>query len=134
MWLWISLLLVVAALVFVLSIWIVLTLFAGVFKKNKTAPYVSSFNKELILMKEKLVLEKGKKIVDLGCGDGKALRFFAQNYGLKGVGYDINIFAILLGNILNWWFGYRGRVSLEKKDFMEVDLSSFDYIYVYLLP
>ncbi|HCY20392.1 TPA: hypothetical protein DIC40_00675 [Patescibacteria group bacterium] len=34
-------------------------------------------------MKENLHLEKGKKLVDLGCGDGKALRFFVKTFGIQ---------------------------------------------------
>lgn len=85
-------------------------------------------------MKENLHLEKGKKLVDLGCGDGKALRFFVKTFGIQWFWYDINIFAITLGKAFNRWFGFRKSVFLEKKNFMNVDLSTFDYIYVYLLP
>jgi len=106
----------------------------GMFRKDKAAPYVSSFNKEIRLMKETLHLIKGKSMVDLGCGDGKALRFFAKEFGIHGVGYDINIYAIILGSILNRWLGFRDSVQIYKKNFLKVDLSKFDYIYVYLLP
>ncbi len=113
-------------MVFYLLLWL--------FRKTKAAPYVSSFNKEIDLMKQNLHLHKSKKIVDLGCGDGKALRFFAKEFWLKGSGYDINIYAIVFGKILNRWFGVRDSVQIYKKNFLKVDLSTFDYIYVYLLP
>ena len=35
---------------------------------------------------------------------------------------------------MNCWLGYKHRIVIEKKNFMQVNLSSFDYIYVYLLP
>lgn len=85
-------------------------------------------------MEQNLDLKEGKRLVDLGCWDGKALRFFVKKFWVIGFWYDINVFAITLGNILNRWFGFRKTVTIEKKNFMDVKLSTFDYIYVYLLP
>lgn len=127
-------LLLIVLIIFGLNVWLISLFFVGVFKKDKAAPYVGSFRKELLLMKQNLHLEKNKKLVDLGCGDGKALRFFVKTFGINWFWYDINIFAITLGKTLNRWLGFRKSIHIEKKNFMKVDLSTFDYIYVYLLP
>jgi len=95
-------------------------------------PYVWSFNRQLDILK-KLDLEKWKKIVDLGCGDGKALRFFEKQFWLDWVGYDINSFAIVYGKLLNKI--KKSNVKLYKKNFLKIDnLQDYDYIYVYLFP
>jgi hypothetical protein len=39
-----------------------------------------------------------------------------------------------LGRIVNFFLGYGKYIKLIKSDFMKVDLSRFDYVYVYLLP
>lgn len=97
-------------------------------------PYVPSYNEDLARMKEKLKLESWKTMIDLGCWDGKALRFFAKNFAItKWVGYDFNGFAILYGKILNKFYKV-DNIELHKWDFLKVDISKFDYIYVYLLP
>ena len=95
-------------------------------------PYVGSFDRQLDLMKD-LDLQKGKTIVDLGCGDGKALRFFSRQFWLKGVWYDVNGFAILWWRILNKLLWY-DNVILEKKNFFDTDISGYDYFYLYLFP
>lgn len=120
--------------IFGLNVWMISLFFVGIFRKDMAAPYVWSFRRDLLLMKEHLRLDRGKRIVDLGCWDGRALRFFGKTFGLIGFWYDINIFAITLGRFINRWFGFKKSVCIEKKNFMDIDLSTFDYIYVYLLP
>lgn len=117
-----------------LNLWFMYFFLVWIINRNKAAPYVNSFNKEINLMKNSLSLIKGKKLVDLWCWDGKALRFFVNTFGIKWFWYDINVFAISLGKFLNLLFGFKDKIFIYKKDFMEIDLSSFDYVYVYLLP
>jgi len=71
--------------------------------------------------------------VDLGCGDGKAMRFFWRTFGVHCDGYEIQRFPYLYGKILNKLFGYP-NLTLLKKDFLLADIHGYDYIYVYLLP
>ncbi len=123
-----------ALLIFGINVWLITLFFIWLFKKDKTAPYVGTFGKEIRLMKESLHLGRWKKLADLWCGDGKALRFFVKHFGIQWVWYDINIFALLLGRMLNYFLGYNKQIQLITSDFMKIDLSTFDYIYVYLLP
>ena len=95
------------------------------------SPYVGSFSRQLDLMKQ-LDLEKWKTIVDLGCGDGKVLRFFEKEFWLKWLWYDINSFAIVWWKILNKI--KKSNVKLVKWDFTKQDISKFDYIFLYLMP
>lgn len=97
-------------------------------------PYVPSYDEDLARMKEKLKLKSGKTMIDLGCWDGKALRFFVKNFWIsKWVGYDFNSSAIVYGKILNKFYKI-DNIELHKWNFLKVDISNFDYIYVYLLP
>jgi len=108
-------------------------IFKSLIKPSKTAPYIWSFNRHLILMK-KLSIKKWANIVDLGCGDGKALRFFDNNFDLKILTwYDINPYAIIWGKILNILQLHK-NISLQKKNFLKVKLKWYHYIYVYLRP
>jgi len=95
-------------------------------------PYVGSFDRQLDIMKE-LQLEKWKTIIDLGCGDGKALRFFAKDFWLKGRWYDLNGFAIIWWKILNKILWY-DNIVLERKNFFDAYIKNADYIYLYLFP
>lgn len=84
-------------------------------------------------MKQQLKLKKGVNIVDLGCGDGKALRFFCKEFGLIGIGYDLNPFVILYGKIINQLLGYRD-IKLVRSNFKKASLKHYEYIYLYLFP
>lgn len=96
-------------------------------------PYVPSYNEDLVRMKEKLKLEPAKTMIDLWCWDGKALRFFAKNFWIsKWVGYDFNYSAIIYGKIINQFLKI-DNIELHKWNFLKIDISKFDYIYVYLL-
>ena len=71
-------------------------------------------------------------MVDLWCGDGKALRFFSKEHHIKlWEWYDINRYAIFKGKLLNKHQNIT-NVNLYRKDLFKVDLKKYDYIYIYL--
>ncbi len=116
-------------LVVVFVLWIFVTFFF----RNTHAMYVPSFNRHINLMKKYLKLIPWKTLVDLWCGDGKAMRFFWKNFGVHCDGYEIQYFPYVYGKILNKIFWYP-NLTLLKKDFLLADIHGYDYIYVYLLP
>ena len=103
------------------------------FKKDKSAMYVPSFNRHIRLMKNNLKLVRWKKLVDLWCGDGKAMRFFFETFGLQCDGYELQRFPYLYGKLINFVLWYK-KLKLYKQDFSQANLKRYDYIYVYLLP
>lgn len=106
-------------------------MFRSLLKPSKIAPYVSSFNRHLELMK-KIEIKKWAKILDLGCGDGKALRFFSQQFDVKSChGYDLNLYAIIYWKILNSIYWHK-NIHIKQWNFLKADLKWYDYIYVYL--
>lgn len=130
---WWYLLIFVIVVVIAANLLMAWYMLVSVFKKDTSAPYVSSFDREINLMKEFLRLGKGKYLLDLGCWDGKAMRFFVKTFGVKCDGYDINVFAVLLGKFLNKIYWYTKTVRIIKKNFLAADLKKYDYIYAYLL-
>ncbi|MCX6823993.1 MAG: class I SAM-dependent methyltransferase [candidate division SR1 bacterium] len=126
-------------LIFLLVMILCFTIFAGILVLGplvtgfKKAPYVPSFDYHLRIMKKKLHLKRGAHIVDLGCGDGKALRFFDKEFGLKGTGYDLNPFVILYGKFSNRLLGYK-NITLIRSNFKKAQLKNYEYIYIYLWP
>jgi len=112
---------------------VIFGLLVFMFKKDKSAMYVPSFNRHIRLMKNNLKLVRGKKLVDLWCGDGKAMRFFVREFGLHCDGYELQRFPYLYGKLINWLFWYK-KLNLYKQNFFQADLKRYDYIYIYLLP
>ena len=103
------------------------------FKKDKSAMYVPSFNRHIRLMKNNLTLISWKRLVDLWCGDGKAMRFFAETFWLQCDGYELQRFPYLYGKLINFVLWYT-KLNLYKQNFSQANLKRYDYIYTYLLP
>ena len=104
--------------------------------KSHQAPYIGSYARHLEWMKTCLsrYISPDTVIYDLGCGDGKALRFFARNWHVKNlIGYDLHPIAIRRWCILNW-IERQTQIKLYQWDFMQVDLQNADIIYLFLLP
>ncbi len=112
---------------------VVYGLLVFMFKKDKTAMYVPSFNRHIRLMKAHLKLTRWKKLVDLWCGDGKAMRFFTEQFGVQCDGYELQRFPYHYGKLCNRLLWYP-QLKLYKKNFLQADIMRYDYIYVYLLP
>lgn len=102
--------------------------------RSKWVPYVPSFDKELILMQDTLGLKKWKTLLDLWCGDGKALRYLVKHYQLQsGTGYEISLNAVLIGRFLNWKYGSK-NINISHQSLYNADVKKYDYIYCYLMP
>lgn len=124
-------LLLIATIYF--SLRVIYGLLVFIFKKDKSAMYVPSFNRHIRLMKNHLQLTSWKRLVDLWCGDGKAMRFFARHFGLQCDGYELQKFPYYYGRLCNLLLWYP-QLKLYQKDFSQANLGRYDYIYVYLLP
>lgn len=73
-------------------------------------------------------------IYDLGCGTGKALIFASSHYFSKGVGIEIDPIRFLLAKWNVKRFHQEKNITLLKKNFFTVNLSSATVIFVYLVP
>lgn len=128
----ITLLYILLGTIMIAVLWYIVQLFLLLFRGRKKAVYLWSFDRDLSLMAWSLPLVSWKKIIDLGCGDGKALRFFVREYDLQCQWYDINRFAILYGKFINRIKGYKMKLFL--KDFKHAPIGNVDYVYLYLFP
>jgi hypothetical protein len=87
----------------------------------------------LKIMKKHLELKPWVTIVDLWCGDGKALRFFSKEFGLIGTWYDINPFVLWYGRFSNRFLWFRD-ITFIRSNFKKAQLERYEYIYMYLFP
>lgn len=78
------------------------------------------------------VLPREGLILDLGCGDGKALRMFERaGYAGPLIGYERAFFPWL--HALFWNAFSRSRVSIRRSDFLRAPLEEAKGVYVFLL-
>ena len=95
------------------------------------APYVPILKRDSDALFKLTGLEPGQTIIDLGCGDGRMLRT-AASQGIRGIGYEINPFMVVVARIVCW--RYRKLVTIHLADLWHVDLPPADAIYVFLMP
>ena len=95
-------------------------------------PYVPSTDEVIHAVMNANVLPKDGMILDLGCGDGKALRLFAAA-GYQGplVGYERAPFPWLLGVIRS--IRVRSRVRLHLQDTKHAPLGDAKGVYLFLM-
>lgn len=122
---------VVAEIVFLLSFTIFT--FSLIISGLKGSPYVPTNKKELKAIFEQVSLKKGDKLFDLGCGDGRSLRFAVKEYKVDGTGYDVNTLLIWYSRFLAFIKGIKG-ISFKVENILNVDLSSVDFVYIFLMP
>lgn len=128
----ILLLLLIVAIVWCV-VWVFFSFFSCRFRKDIGSMYFPSFSKDMDLMLRHLSLQSGKTLIDLWCGDGKIMRFFATHFGLCCDGIELQTFPYWYGKFLTALGGYT-HIHFFRRNFLEVDISGYDYIYLYLLP
>lgn len=78
-----------------------------------------------------IAMQPGQLFVDLGCGDGRALREASKRFGAMALGYEVNPLAYGLACIL----GVRDRrVRIVFRSFWDADLRDADVVFCYLFP
>lgn len=123
----------VMIITFIVLLWYFLDMFVSLIR-SRGVPYVPSFDKDLELMSDTLWLQPGKSILDLWCGDGKALRYLVKKYDLTSwVGYEISIHAYLRWIYINWKKSIQ-NITIIHQSMYKADPKKYDYIYCYLMP
>jgi len=81
-------------------------------------------------------LKKGELLIDLGCGDARALIMGAQKFGARGIGVEKSPYCFLLSKFNVWRAGQSANIKVIFGDFkaLESYLSKADVVYLYLLP
>src|SRR3989339_1077792 len=104
---------------------------AGVIRA-RGVPYVPLARGKLAFLNENVKFNPADSLVDLGCGNGRVLRFLEKYQGLtKLEGYEVNWWAFFLGRLLNRIYKAKNRIYF--KNFHQVDLGKYDVVYCYLL-
>jgi SAM-dependent methyltransferase len=79
-------------------------------------------------------LQKTDVVYDLGCGDGRMVIAAAQQYGIRGVGVDIDPKRIEESLANAQEAGVVDRVTFLQQDLFETDIREATIITLYLLP
>jgi SAM-dependent methyltransferase len=97
-------------------------------------PYVPTPQNVVDTMLKLANLKPGDVIYDLGSGDGRIVITAAKQYGVRGVGIDINPVRIQQANENARKEGVAGMVTFKKNDLFEEDIHEATVVTIYLLP
>lgn len=78
-------------------------------------------------------VKPGRKVVDLGSGDGRVVIACAER-GASVEGYEINPVLVWISRRAIRRAGMEGRAAVHWKTFWRADLSRFDTVIVYGIP
>lgn len=83
----------------------------------------------------KLIGLSSKDIVyELGCGDGAFIALAAKEFGVKGVGIEIDPLRFIISTLMIYAVKMQNKVKIIKKNFFDVDISGATVVFVYLVP
>jgi len=93
-------------------------------------PWVPVWRRDLKRIDEYLRPKTGKLFVELGCGDGRALVFFAER-GLKAVGYELSPLPFFAGWLRSF---FHKNMKIYLRNLWNISLRDADIIYIFLMP
>ncbi|MBU0993365.1 MAG: class I SAM-dependent methyltransferase [Proteobacteria bacterium] len=95
------------------------------------ALYVSTSHVRVMSFLNEVKMAPGQLFIDIGCGDGRALRKACRLYNVRGIGYEVNPLAFLKAKCLS--LGHK-NIRIFFKNFFKDKLSDADVIFCYLFP
>jgi SAM-dependent methyltransferase len=96
------------------------------------APWVISDDITIDKMLALAKLKEGDTVVDLGAGDGRILIRAAQNYGVRGLGIEIDPIRVLLSRFFIRRRGLSKNIRIKWGDIFSKDFSEADAIVMYM--
>jgi len=104
------------------------------FSAFKGAPYVPTSKKQLETILKNIDFKKGRRLVELGSGDGRMIRYAVKKYGISGVGIEINPLLVWWSRFLSLRDGTDKKISFMRKNVFDYSLKNTDYLYIFLMP
>lgn len=100
------------------------------------APWLPTKPSDRKHLLEKLKLEPGQKVIDLGCGDGSMLFAVARKFpGVECVGYDISLLPLFFGWVRKvLYFNKYRKVHIRFGNLFKQSVADANLVFIFLLP
>lgn len=102
-------------------------------RREPDVPYVPTTEEAVKAMLKLAEIKKGDIVYDLGCGDGRIVIAAAKDFGVRGVGIDINPVRIAEAKENAKKAGVENLVRFEEKDLFEADIHEATVVTLFLL-
>jgi hypothetical protein len=127
---WIWLFIILTGALFGLKMFYILCT-AAALPATQGALYVSTTRPRIAAFIEAVPMKPGQVLVDLGCGDGRVLRYAWKRYKIEAIGFEVNLLAYLKGRVLS--IGLK-HIEIRLKNFWSQNLAQADVVFCYLYP
>lgn len=77
--------------------------------------------------------QKDDIFIDLGSGYGSVVKIAVKEYGVKGLGIEINPLLVWWSRLSVYLAGLK-NIRFKRENFFKTDLSLADIVFIYLLP
>ena len=77
--------------------------------------------------------KKGDVFIDLGSGYGSVVKMVVKEYGVEGLGIEINPLLIWWSRLSIYIAGLK-NIKFKRENFFKTDLTKADIVFMYLLP
>lgn len=116
------------------TVFIAAVLYLGVIRSMLSlAPWLPIPRKDLERVRKAANLGPGDTFVEVGCGDGRVLRFVAKRHpNVQVIGIEISLIMFLVAK-LNLFFSWQRNVSVKYGNALKYDFSKADVVYTYSL-
>jgi len=104
-----------------------------IFSSVKGAPYVPTSQKRVDKILKEAHLKKGQTFLELGSGDGRIVRTAVRQYGVTGIGIDINPVLTFIARL----YAKKEKLNtifFKTQNVFDSDLSKAHVIYIFLMP
>lgn len=99
----------------------------------KGAPFVPTNPKIVEEIIEGAGLKKGQLFIELGSGDGRVVRLAVKKYGVKGIGFELNLLLIFYSRIVAKLNGIK-NINFVRQNIFDADIKNADVIFLFLMP
>ena len=103
-------------------------------KRELDVPYVPTNEDVVAEMLKTAAVKKGDILYDLGCGDGRIVITAAKEFGIRGVGIDIDPVRIKEARGNAERAGVAGLVKFVEQDLFDARIGDATVVTLYLLP
>lgn len=95
-------------------------------------PFVGTKKQFLDEIFKEIKLKRKQTLVELGSGDGRVLIYASKKFGLKSIGYEINLILVCLSRILIY-LSHAKTAKVLNKSFYNANIQNADIIFLFLM-